>query len=132
MGPTSSSDYALCTLLHLATNPGRTVPISEMPRHYKSSRNHVATVGSEHVQMSLLSSTRGLAGGVQLALPSKEIRPGQIICSAEPITKLIDFLDCVAPVCDFPKIDIELIAGGQPPVTTLPAGTAGDGGRVLA
>ena len=128
MGPTSYSDYALCTLLHLATNPGRTAPISEMPRHHKSSRNHVATVGSELVRTGLLNRTRGSAGGGQLTLPSSEIRRGQTICSAEPIAKPIDFLDCVmAPVCDLPKIDIDQIAGGQPPVATPPTGTAGDG-----
>ena len=108
---TRYSDYALRTLLYVATNPGRTIPISEMARHYEISQNHLARVVNELVRTGLLKSTRGRVGGVQLALPPSEIRLGQTICSTEPDMKLIDCMRCViAPECGLPAMLGEAMA----------------------
>ena len=102
---TRYSDYALRTLLYVATNPERTIPISEMARYYEISQNHLAKVVNDLVQTGLLKSTRGRVGGVRLALPPAEIRLGQTICSTEPDMKLIDCMGCViAPVCGLPAM----------------------------
>ena len=121
---TRYSDYALRTLLYVATNPGRTVPISEMARYYEISQNHLAKVVNELVRTGLLKSTRGRVGGVQLALPPSEIRLGQTICSTEPDMKLIDCVGCViAPVCGLPAMLGEAMAAF---VATLDSYTLAD------
>lgn len=102
---TRYSDYALRTLVYLASTPGRAVPVSEIAGYYGISQNHLAKVVQELLRAGLLTSTRGRAGGFSLALCAENIRLGETIRRTERDMKLVDCQGCVIlPVCGIPGV----------------------------
>lgn len=85
------TDYALRTLLYLATNPGRG-NVGKVASFYRISKDHVAKVVQALVRLGYVRSIRGVGGGIELRLPPEEIRLGQVIHDLEGSTNL---LECV-------------------------------------
>ena len=85
------TDYALRTLMYLASRPGR-ASVARIARFYKISEHHLAKVVQTLVRQKLVRSMRGAGGGIQLALPPEEIRLGQVI---EQLEGTLDLLECV-------------------------------------
>ena len=85
------TDYALRTLLFLASEPRRT-NVAEVAEFYRISKDHVAKVVQSLVRQGYVRSIRGIGGGIELAKRPEEIRVGQVILDCEGNMHL---LDCV-------------------------------------
>ena len=85
------TDYALRTLIYLATNPGRG-NVGKVASFFQISKDHVAKVVQALVRLGYLHSIRGVGGGIELKLQPEEIRIGQVIRDLEGTTHM---LECV-------------------------------------
>jgi Rrf2 family nitric oxide-sensitive transcriptional repressor len=85
------TDYALRTLLYLASRPGR-ANVAEVAEFYRISKDHVAKVVQSLARQGYVRSVRGIGGGIELAKRPEEIRVGQVILDCEGNMHL---LDCV-------------------------------------
>jgi Rrf2 family nitric oxide-sensitive transcriptional repressor len=85
------TDYALRTLLYLASHPGR-ASAAAVAEFYRISKDHVAKVVQTLSRQGYLRSIRGIGGGIELAKKPEEIRVGQVILDCEGNMHL---LDCV-------------------------------------
>jgi Rrf2 family nitric oxide-sensitive transcriptional repressor len=85
------TDYALRTLLFLASRPGR-ANVAEVAEFYRISKDHVAKVVQSLARQGYVRSIRGIGGGIELAKRPEEIRVGQVILDCEGNMHL---LDCV-------------------------------------
>ena len=85
------TDYALRTLLFLASRPGR-ANVAEVAEFYRISKDHVAKVVQSLARQGYVRSVRGIGGGIELAKRPEEIRVGQVILDCEGNMHL---LDCV-------------------------------------
>jgi Rrf2 family nitric oxide-sensitive transcriptional repressor len=88
-----STDYALRTLLYLASNPGRQVSTREVVEFYGISADHVSKVVQHLVHGGFVRSGRGRTGGLQLGRPAEEITVGRVV---ELFEGPVSLLDCVA------------------------------------
>ncbi|QDT04822.1 HTH-type transcriptional repressor NsrR [Rubripirellula lacrimiformis] len=88
---TTQTDYALRTLMYLATRTQRAT-VGEVASLFGISVNHVAKVVNLLARAGYVLSTRGVGGGIQLAKDPGEITIGEVITSMESDTHL---LSCV-------------------------------------
>lgn len=86
------TDYALRTLLFLATRPGR-ASVGQVAEFYGISRDHVAKVVHQLARLGYVRSTRGVGGGIELGRPPDQIHLGDCILALEGNMHL---LECVA------------------------------------
>lgn len=102
---TNFTDYALRTLLYLAAQPDRVVPIAEVSAAYGISNNHLTKVANLLAREGFVAALRGRGGGLQLARPSADISVGAVVRACEPNLHLVECFDrahntCpIAPVC---------------------------------
>jgi Rrf2 family nitric oxide-sensitive transcriptional repressor len=88
---TLQTDYALRTLLYLATYTGRrTAP--EVAEFYRISPHHLGKVVHQLGRLGFVRNIRGPGGGVELARAPSEIRVGEVVAAFEGNTHL---LECV-------------------------------------
>jgi Rrf2 family nitric oxide-sensitive transcriptional repressor len=85
------TDYALRTLLFLATRAGRTT-VSDVSEFYGISGHHVGKVVHQLGRLGYVRSRRGPGGGIELARQPATITVGRVILDFEGNTHL---LDCV-------------------------------------
>ena len=85
------TDYALRTLLYLATRSGR-VQISQVAQFFRISSHHVAKAVNRLSREGFVRSVRGAGGGIELARPAAEIILGDVILRFEGNLHL---LECV-------------------------------------
>lgn len=85
------TDYALRTLLFLATRTGRT-KVSDVAEFYRISSHHVGKVVHQLGRLGYVINHRGPAGGIVLAREPSTITVGRVILDFEGNTHL---LDCV-------------------------------------
>lgn len=99
------SDYALRMALYLATHDDRLVSLDELSRAYGISKNHLVKVAGELVDLKVIETVRGRAGGVKLARRPGEINIGWLMRRTEPHMTIVECFDprtnrCpIAPVC---------------------------------
>ena len=94
------TDYALRTLIHLATHDDRLCSIAEIARAYAISENHLMKVVNMLARAGLVRATRGRGGGLALARPATEIRIGEVVRHGEKDMPLVDCASCrIAPAC---------------------------------
>ena len=86
------TDYALRTLLFLASRPGR-ANVAEVAEFYRISKDHVAKVVQSLVRLGYVRSVRGIGGGIELLKKPDDVRIGQVIRDFEGQTHL---LECVS------------------------------------
>src|SRR4051794_34452519 len=87
-----STDYALRTLLYLASRPERQVSTREGVQFYGISGDHLSKVGQHLVHAGHVRAGRGRGGGLRLGRPADQITVGRIVELFEgPVT----LLDCV-------------------------------------
>jgi Rrf2 family transcriptional regulator, nitric oxide-sensitive transcriptional repressor len=91
LGLTLQTDYALRTLMYLATHRER-ARISEVAELFGISNAHVAKVVNQLARLGLVRSMRGIGGGIELAQPAEQIYVGHVITAFEGHLHL---LDCV-------------------------------------
>jgi Rrf2 family nitric oxide-sensitive transcriptional repressor len=85
------TDYALRTLLFLATQPGRTT-VAEVADFFGISAHHVGKVIHQLGRRGYVRNHRGPAGGVELIRAPAEISVGRVVMEFEGNMHL---LDCV-------------------------------------
>ncbi|MBL4883606.1 MAG: transcriptional regulator, Rrf2 [Flavobacterium sp.] len=86
------TDYALRTLMHLATERKR-CSIQEIASFYGISRDHLAKVVRRLSQEGYLRTVRGVGGGIELAQKPEIINLGEVLDRLEGPMHL---LDCVS------------------------------------
>jgi Rrf2 family nitric oxide-sensitive transcriptional repressor len=91
MGLSLQTDYALRTLLFLATRSGRTT-VTDVAGFYGISSHHVGKVVHLLGRLGYLRNHRGPGGGIALAKPPGTISVGQVIRDFEGNMNL---LECV-------------------------------------
>ncbi|MCC9656209.1 RrF2 family transcriptional regulator [Rhodopirellula halodulae] len=88
---TTQTDYALRTLMYLATRDTR-ANVASVASLFNISVNHVAKVVNLLAREGYVRSIRGVGGGIELAIPPEEISVGQVVATVEQDTNL---LSCV-------------------------------------
>ena len=76
---TSFTDYSLRVLIYLGIDPSRRATISEVATAFDVSQNHLMKVVHFLGQQGWLSNVRGKGGGMELALPPKDIVIGRVV-----------------------------------------------------
>jgi Rrf2 family nitric oxide-sensitive transcriptional repressor len=79
---TTQTDYALRTLMFLATRDSR-ANVADVASLFGISVNHVAKVVNLLARDGYVRSTRGVGGGIELAISPEEILIGEVIESVE-------------------------------------------------
>ena len=85
---TTQTDYALRTLMYLATCSSR-VKIADVAALFNISINHVAKVVNLLARFGYIRSVRGIGGGIELAKDPEEVRIGEVIHKMEADTHLL-------------------------------------------
>ncbi len=88
---TTHTDFALRTLMYLATTGKRTTA-SQVAQLYGISTNHLSKVVNQLSRLGYVRSIRGIGGGIELAKQPDEIRIGEVI---EAFEGNMHLLDCV-------------------------------------
>jgi Rrf2 family nitric oxide-sensitive transcriptional repressor len=83
------TDYALRTLLYLATRTGRAT-VAEVAGFYHISVHHVGKVVHQLGRLGYVRNVRGPTGGIELAREPGGITVGSVITAFEGNTHLID------------------------------------------
>lgn len=86
------TDYALRTLLFLATRTGRTT-VAEVAEFFGISAHHVGKVVHQLGRLGYVTNHRGPGGGIALAQEPRNITVGRVVLDFEGNMHL---LDCVA------------------------------------
>ena len=90
---TAFSDYALRVLMFLALNPGKNSTTSGIAQAFEISENHLVKVVHYLARRGLITSSRGMGGGISLDQAPEAIRLGPIIRDIEGET---DCAGCVS------------------------------------
>ena len=89
---TNYSDYALRSLIYLATKPETTLlaNISDIANSYHISKSHLTKIIQQLGQLGYIDSVRGKNGGIRLAHAPKDINLGELIKQIEPDFALVE------------------------------------------
>jgi Rrf2 family nitric oxide-sensitive transcriptional repressor len=102
---TLHADYALRTLLYLASHPDRPVSTQEISKAYGISKHHLVRVVQRLNEAGFIDIAPGRYGGASLSKEPKQIRVGDVFRATETNLNLVECFDmktntCViAPVC---------------------------------
>ena len=97
---TRYTDFAIRTMLYLATHEGRLCSIGEIAEAYGISQNHLMKVASDLAGSGYVQSLRGRGGGIRLARPADQINIGQMVRHTEGKVDLVGCGECaLAPAC---------------------------------
>ncbi len=89
------TDYALRMCLYLGAHPDRRVSISEIATAHNISRGNMMKVANQLVAAGVLQSTRGRAGGLELARPASDIGIGELTRHMEGDHQMVDCANCI-------------------------------------
>ena len=107
------TDYALRTLMFLATNDGHH-SVNEIAAQYSISRNHLMKVAQKLVAKGYVESVLGRGGGLKLVRPAKMLNVGSIVRTLEDTGNFVECFNTstskglVTLVCDLHHV----LAGG--------------------
>ncbi|MEJ6069977.1 Rrf2 family transcriptional regulator, partial [Psychrobacter sp. 16-Bac2893] len=89
---TNYSDYALRSLIYLATKPEPNLlaNISDIANSYHISKSHLTKIIHQLGQLGYIDSVRGKNGGIRLARAPKDINLGVLIKQIEPDFALVE------------------------------------------
>jgi Rrf2 family nitric oxide-sensitive transcriptional repressor len=88
-----STDYALRTLLYLASQPGRQISTREVAGFYGISADHVTKVVQHLSHSGLVRAERGRSGGLRLGKAPEQITVGEVV---ELFEGPVSLLECVS------------------------------------
>jgi Rrf2 family nitric oxide-sensitive transcriptional repressor len=89
---TAHTDYGLRVLMTLAVLNDWLVTIDELATRHRVSKNHLMKVAQTLVDLGLVESVRGRAGGLRLAGDPAQIRIGAVVRALEDDLRLVDCL----------------------------------------
>ena len=89
---TNYSDYALRSLIYLATKPDPYLlaNISDIANSYNISKSHLTKIIHQLAQLNYIESVRGKNGGIRLARAPKDINLGVLIKQIEPDFNVVE------------------------------------------
>ena len=89
---TNYSDYALRSLIYLATKPDPYLlaNISDIANSYNISKSHLTKIIHQLGQLGYIDSVRGKNGGIRLARAPEDINLGVLIKQIEPDFALVE------------------------------------------
>lgn len=99
------TDYALRTLMYLASDPDRTT-IAEVAGFFHIPAPNVAKVVNQLARLGYVRSLRGIGGGIELAVAADEITIGEIVVAFEGSMHLLECVgtDKVCVIQDYCKL----------------------------
>src|SRR3954452_20342681 len=105
------TDYALRTLLFLATRSGRTT-VADVAAFYEISAHHVGKVVHQLGRLGYVRNHRGPGGGIELAREPSEISVGRVVLDFEGNMHLLDCVGApgrcvIQPGCTLREVLIE-------------------------
>jgi len=111
---TTQTDYALRTLMYLATRTER-AHVSDVAEIFGISVHHVAKVVNLLARHGYVRSVRGVGGGIQLAKRPEDIRLGEVVQCFEGGFQLLDCIDTedVCAIQSFCKLKGVLAEAGR-------------------
>jgi Rrf2 family nitric oxide-sensitive transcriptional repressor len=80
---TSFTDFALRTLMRLASEPARSFSTNEIASEFRISRNHLAKIVRDLAYAGFITTQRGVGGGFVLARPPQSITLGEVVRALE-------------------------------------------------
>ncbi len=89
---TTHTDFALRTLMYLATTGGRSTA-AQVADLYGVSQHHLAKVVNHLARLGYVRSIRGIGGGIELAKQPEDVLIGEVV---EALEGNMHLLDCVA------------------------------------
>jgi len=84
------TDYSLRVLMYCATYPDRRITIADLADDLALSKNHLMKIVNDLARRGLVTTTRGLGGGLRLAGDPREIRIGDIVRGSESDFRLVE------------------------------------------
>ncbi len=90
MHVTKYTDYALRTLIYLATTNDRPATIKEIAGRYGISRNHLMKIVHQLATAGIVTTERGRGGGIRLGITPSEINIGRIVRLTEDDLNLVE------------------------------------------
>ncbi|WP_246727908.1 Rrf2 family transcriptional regulator [Chelativorans sp. Marseille-P2723] len=87
---TLHTDYAMRMLIMLGAHNREPVTVQQVADTYGLSRNHLLKVARKLRQMGIIDTTRGRAGGIQLAKEPADINIGTIVRATEDDLALVE------------------------------------------
>ncbi len=84
------TDYGLRTLVRLASQPERVFTTAEIASEFTVSRHHLLKIVQTLASAGVISTSRGVGGGLQLTRPAAEIRIGDIVRLLEGEGELVE------------------------------------------
>ena len=108
---TNFTDYALRTMIYLASFPEKRATAKEISEHFGISYNHVAKVIHHLARAEFIISHKGKGGGINLIQEPKDIQVSDIVKAVEPDFALVECFTenrktaCrIEPVCKLKNI----------------------------
>lgn len=89
---THYSDYALRSLIYLATkpDPSELSNISDIADSYNISKSHLTKIIHQLSKLGVVESVRGKHGGIRLGMPPENINIGALVRETECDFKIVD------------------------------------------
>ena len=104
------TDYAIRTLILLASHKDRRFSIAQIADSYKISRNHLMKIVPKLEKQRWIESIPGPGGGISLVLGTEELSLAQVVEAFEPLDQLVECFDpenntCpIMPVCGLKRV----------------------------
>jgi Rrf2 family transcriptional regulator, nitric oxide-sensitive transcriptional repressor len=96
---TMFTDYALRSLMFIASHPDRLTSVREISEHYNISRNHLVKVIHKLALLEYITTTKGKGGGLAMAISPEQLRLGDLIQELEPNLHLVECFDKETNTC---------------------------------
>ena len=96
---TTFTDYALRVLIHVAARNGARATIADIARGFDISENHLTKVVHFLGKRGFLANLRGRGGGLQLAVPARDINVGAVVRAAEGTVHAVACFDAGTKAC---------------------------------
>ena len=96
---TLHTDYALRTLIFLASSGDSGATAETIARAYRISKNHLVKVIQRLTRLGYLETTRGRGGGVRLARAPADIRVGEVVRQTEDTLALVECFEAQTNSC---------------------------------
>lgn len=106
---TQFTDYALRTLMYLATQPEKRFTVKDISESFNISYHHMVKVAHALSKQGYVKTTKGKGGGISLSKPANEINLGGVVSALEPD---FDIAECfsdnnqchITSICDLKHI----------------------------
>ena len=96
---TTFTDYSLRVLIYVAAHREGRATIGDVARAFGISGNHLTKVVHFLGKQGFLANVRGRGGGLELAVPAREINIGDVVRQAEGTTGPVECFDSATNTC---------------------------------